>query len=129
MTVAKQIPIGSFMSVSKMKALMMAGKAKSDLYGVKVKAVKKRRKQKANCLGCGNPLDIKFGRKYHKDCRPSTYRRKKLVKLKTYTALIKGKRRKRCAARDCDVLFYPKSKRQKYHPNCRQTRKSRAVPL
>jgi hypothetical protein len=116
LTTAKQIPVTNFISVSKLKGLMRAGKAESDLYGVRTGVLQKRRNRKANCPTCGEPVDTKFGKKYHEDCRPSTYKRKKPDKPKTEdSASIKGKRRQRCAAPDCDVLFYPESKRQRFH--------------
>ncbi len=116
LTPAKQIPITNFISVSKLKGLMRAGKAESDLYGVRTGVLQKRRKRKANCPTCGEPVDTKFGKKYHRGCRPSVYERKRPGKLKTEdSAPIIGKRGRRCAAPDCDVLFYPESKRQRYH--------------
>ncbi len=116
LTTAKQVPVTNFMSVSKLKGLMRAGKAESDLYDVKTGVLQKRRKRKANCPTCGEPVDTKLGTKYHRGCRPSAYERKRPDKLKTEdSASFKGKRRQRCAAPVCDVLFYPESKRQRFH--------------
>ena len=116
LTTAREIPIAKFMSVSKLKSLMRAGKAESDLYAVRAGVKQKRRKRKANCPTCGEPVDTKFGKKYHRGCRPSAYERKRPDKPKTEdSAPIIGKRRRRCAAPDCDALFYPESKRQRYH--------------
>ncbi len=131
LTTAKQVPVTNFMSVSKLKGLLRAGKAESDLYGVRVTVKKKRRKRKVSCLGCGEPLDTKFGKTYHKDCRPSVYQRKRPVKLKTKdSVLVKGKRRQRCAAPDCDVMFYPESKRQRFHSTrCANRTRSKRLRL
>ncbi len=110
LTTAKQIPHDYFMSVYKLKGLMRVGKAESDLYSVNVGAKKTRRKRKANCLGCGKPLDTtKFGKKYHKECRPS--------KKPKSNAPVKGKRRRRCAG--CSTLFFPPTKKQMKCEKCR----------
>jgi len=110
------IPKTAFLPVAQLKRWMRAGQAESDLYGVRAGVKRKRRKRKANCPTCGEPVGTKFGKKYHRGCRPSAYERKRPDKLKTEdSAPIIRKRRQRCAAPDCDALFYPESKRQRYH--------------
>jgi hypothetical protein len=122
------------MSVSKLKNFLRAGKAISDLYKVRAKGEKKYRKQKVDCLGCGKPVDAKYGRKYHEQCRPSVYKQKRPVKFVNPrpkgSAPIGGKRRRQCIRDGCVVLFFPKSNRQKYHTSAcaDKARKSRAVP-
>ena len=119
LTMAEQILIANFMSVSKLKSFMRAGKAESDLYNVRVGA-ERYRKRKANCLGCGESLDTKYGKKYHEGCKPSAYKKKDKKSKPNRPnpkVPVKGKRRRRCAG--CSTLFFPPTKKQTKCEKCR----------
>lgn len=125
MTLARGIPVQNFMSEAKLKQLIRAGQAVSDLYSVRVRKKGKKspeiggRKPKKTCAKCGDSFQATHGNQTRcKDCRTPSKRVKKLKKPKK--ARKKGRRRRRCAREKCDRLFLPKTKRSKYcRDSCR----------